>query len=155
MSFSINFDVTPNQSLVYQNTPCACSNVQTKQLNPYDTAKEFCNIYYPAMSSQGMSAVLHLFDSNVMCNYGGKECIGMHNVMVMIASEGVSRILYDKLNGTVIPINDNTMSLQVTGLSQGVTFWNQATPVYTFSEIFILTVTDGKIFVSGYSFKLI
>ena len=158
MSFSINFSPAPVQTMnVIQQTQQTQQPQQAKQFNPHDTAKEFCGIYYSAMASKGLASILYLFDQNVMCNYGGKEYTGMYNTMITMATDGISKLCYDKLNGVMLPlVNSSSISVQVTGLCQGVTFWNQLTAVYTFSETFILTaLSDGTIRVSGYSFKLI
>lgn len=129
---------------------------QSSQLNPYDVAKEFCNMYYAGMITKGYSSVAHMFDQNVACNYCGKEIVGIYNVMINSASEGVSRMAYDKLTYTVLPVNNESISIQVTGLIQGITFWNQRTPTYYFAETFILTLKEyNKIFVTSYSTKLI
>jgi hypothetical protein len=139
MSFSINFS---------QVSPSVC------KLDIHETAKNFCNIYY-SNTVQGISNVLPLFDSNVHCNYCGKEFSGMYNVMVLMASDGIARMQYDKLSGTIIPINNESISVQIIGLCQGVTFWNVATAIKTFSETFILTLCGDKIMVTSYCFRLI
>lgn len=158
MSFQVNFTQTPNQSLV-TNQSCGCNCTyqvpqSQKIVNAYDVAKKFCNLYYPTMS-QGVSGVLNLFDQNAFCNYGGRECVGMYNVMIMMTTDGISRMNYDKLTASVIPINNNQFSLQLIGLCQGVTFWGQLTTVREFSETFVLSMIDDKIVTTSYCFRLI
>lgn len=158
MSFSISFNQTPVQSLGVGNQMCMCGNVYGRhnpnhQLDIKEVSKQFCDFYY-SNTIKGLAGILSLFDQNAYCNYGGKECIGMYNVMVMMASDGISSLRYDNLNGVVLPIDDNTMSIQVIGLCQGVTFWNQLTAVKEFSETFILKLVDDKILVTSYNFRL-
>lgn len=159
MSFPINLNSTgvnqQNQQNQYCQNNCNCILKQTKQFDPREAAKEFCNLYYQGMSTKGCSAVLHLFDQNACCNYGGKEYTGFYNVMTAMATEGISKTLYDKLTCTVLPINSEQISLQITGNIQGLTFWNHYTALYTFTEIFILTLKNGNIFVTSYSNKLL
>jgi len=143
MSFAINLSGY-NQQQVEQ------------QLNPHDVAKDFCSIYYLTMSTRGMSGILNLFDQSAICNYNGKETIGMYNVMASVATEGVSKLLYDKLNQSHSVVDNTTMIINTTGLCQGITFWGQATPVYNFTETFVLKLhSDKKIVVTNYFFKLI
>jgi len=152
-SNSINLSGHSNQqNLNCQN--CNCAKSPNKQFNPIETAKEFCNLYYKEQSTKGCSGVLYLFDQNVFCNYNGKEYNGFYNVMTAMASEGISKTYYDKLYCTVLPINGNQISLQVTGNIQGYTFWGQYTAQYSFVETFILTA-QNNIFVTSYSIKLI
>jgi hypothetical protein len=156
MSFLINFSQTPTQTLggnqVYRNNNCG--NQTKPQLNANEIAKEFCNIYY-SNTTKGLSNVLPLFDQSASCNYCGNECIGMYNVMVTMASEGISSMRYDKLNGVVLPINSNSISVQIIGLCQGVTFWGQLTPIKQFSETFVLTLAENRIIVTSYCFRLV
>lgn len=162
MSFSINFSQAPPQSLMQ--SPCNCSVQQQFQNQPiqqpvckldaHETAKNFCNIYY-SNTVQGMSNMLPLFDPNAHCNYCGKEFSGVYNVIVSMASDGIARMQYDKLSGTVMPINNESISIQIIGLCQGVTFWNVATAIRTFSETFVLTLSGDKIMVTSYCFRLV
>lgn len=144
MSFLINFT---NQGQI-QNP--------VQQLNSYDIAKEFCTIYYTNMISKGISGVLNLFDPNALCNYGGKEFIGVYSVMINLATDGISRMQYDKLNYSIVPIDNKSIIVQVVGSCRGVTFWNQFTTIHTFSELFVLKLNnENRIFITSYSQRLI
>lgn len=160
MNFAINSNSYANscgqsnqQNLNCQN--CSCGKPTIKQFDPIEIAKEFCNVYYKEQSQKGCSGVLNLFDQNAFCNYNGKEYNGFYHVMIAMASEGISKTSYDKLYCTVLPVNNNQISLQTSGYIQGYTFWNQYTLQYAFTETFILTVQNNGIFVTSYSIKLI
>lgn len=161
MSFSISFNQNPAHTLgncflnqSYSNCKiCNCSKSNILDLN--DVAKDFCNIYY-SNTVNGFSSVLDLFEPNANCNYCGKECKGMYEMMVMLGSDGISSMRYDNLNGTVIPINEEYMTIQIIGLCQGVTFWNQLTNIREFSETFVLKYNENnKITISSYNFRLV
>lgn len=155
MSFTLNlgnFDNLQNNRTECEK--CNCTLTNSNLLNPHDTAKQFCDLYYNAMSSKGCNGALYLFDKDAICNYGGQEMIGFYNVMVAMSTEGILKTFYEKLTCTVLPINNNQISLQITGNIKGLTFWNQYTPQYLFTEVFILTLKNNRIFVTSYSNKL-
>jgi hypothetical protein len=143
MSFAINL------------SGCNQQQVET-QLNPHVIAKDFCSLYYLTMSTKGMAGILHLFDQNAHCVYNGKEINGMYNVMSSVATEGVAKLVYDKLNQSHSVIDSTTLLVNTTGVCQGVTFWGQATTLYNFTETFVLKArNDRTIVVTNYIFKLI
>ena len=125
------------------------------QLDPHATAKNFCDLYYSTIMTKGFSGVSHLFDVSAHCNYNGVEYIGLHNISIAMASEGIMKLMHDKLTYSSSVVDNNTMIVQVTGLCQGITFWNLTTPVYQFAETFVLKYVNGSIFVSNYLFKLV
>lgn len=125
-------------------------------VNPHDVAKEFFNTYYTLMNAKGLHSILYFFDHNATCNYNGKEMIGMYDVMVLLASEFIIKMIYDKLTYTITMINQNTIMMQVIGLVSGVSFWGSITFPYSFSETFIIShIGNNKLVVTGYVFRLI
>ena len=127
---------------------------QPQQLNPYEIAGTFCDLYYTTVITKGYAGVLNLFDSNCQCNYNGNEMIGMYNILYLFASEGIARMYYDKLYYTPMVIDNETLLIQVTGLCQIVTFWGTLGFTYSFVETFILKCTGGGAIVVGYIFKI-
>lgn len=123
-------------------------------LNPYEIAQNFCDLYYTSIIAKGFSSILHLFDQNAHCVYNGHETIGMYSVMSALATEGIAKMLYDKLSYSPILIDTETLIIQVTGLCQGVTFWGSLGFVCPFVETFIIKYMGGKLLVAGYIFKV-
>ena len=153
MSYTIAFgnSISLNQS---SNQSLKKSNHIT--YNAYDVAKEFCNLFYQGMTNKGCGGVSHLFDQNAYCVYDSQEHIGFYNVMTAMASEGISKTVYDNLNCTVLPVNNEQISLQITGNVQGITFWNQSTMIYKFVDTFVITTNgDYHFIVTSYSNKLL
>lgn len=126
------------------------------KLNQTEMSYAFCNLYYSNVHTKGLSAVLHLFDISAKCNINGSEHVGMHNILVKFAEANISKMSYDKLscNSQII---DNSLLIQVTGLTQYITFSNSFTNIVPFSEIFILKpVNNTSTFhVTNYIYKLI
>ena len=131
-----------------------CQMDSNKRLDPNTISKDFCDFYYPAMATKGFMGVSHVFNVYSSCNYNGTEYTGIQNVAVAVSSEGIMRLAYDKLTHSCSVIDNNTMIIQVAGLCQGITFWNQVTPTYSFTETFVLKYENGPIFVNNYFFKL-
>jgi len=125
------------------------------QLDPHVTAKNFCDLYYGTIMTKGFCRVSYLFDASAHCNYNGAEYIGLHNVLIAMANEGIMKLMHDRLTYSTSVIDNNTLIVQVTGLCQGITFWNLTTSVYQFAETFALKYVNGSIFVSNYLFKLV
>jgi len=171
MSYTITFENMKKSQCAYCTNCQNCQNFpnnfnQFNQFNniskcstiydPYDVAKEFCNLFYEGMSSNGCANVLKLFDQNALCVYDGKEYVGFYNVMTAMASEGIQKTLYDNLNCTVLPVNTEQISLQITGSVKGITFWGQSSIVYKFIDTFIITIANESTFVvTSYSNKLL
>lgn len=154
MSFSIDLSSLSLQN--EQNEQVSKTKQNTlPQLNSYDTAREFCSLFYGGMYNKGYISVLNLFDQNALCNYAEKEYIGAYNIALKMTSEGIMKTRYDKLNCTVLPINNTQISVQVIGLIQGVTLTNQLTSTYKFTDTFILTLKDqNRIYITSYVNKL-
>ena len=129
-------------------------NYQPQQLNPYEIARTFCDLYYTTIITKGYAGVLNLFDPNCHCNYNSSEMVGMYSILSLLASDGVARMFYDKLCYTPMVIDNETLLIQATGLCQGVTFWGTLGFVYPFVETFVLKCTGGTAIVIGYIFKI-
>jgi|SaaInlStandDraft_4_1057021.scaffolds.fasta_scaffold03982_1 hypothetical protein len=129
--------------------------VQQVQFDPMETAKDFCNRYYHNMANQGFPGVLNLFDPNASCNYSGVEHKGLYSVMVDLASNGICKTVYDNLQFVVLPIDQQHICIHATGLVKGLTFWNQYTAQYIFTEVFILSYVNNRVAVTSYVNKLI
>jgi hypothetical protein len=135
----INQQIIENQNLV----------------NYKDVANEFCNLYYTTIIIKGISGVLHLFDQNAICHYNGIESTGMYSVMTQLATENIHRFIYSGLNYTPTLINTDILMIQVSGNCQALTFSNQITNIYKFTETFILKFNEKHIIVVNYLFRLI
>lgn len=121
---------------------------------PIDVARDFCNLYYPYVTTRGMSSVLHMFDNNVKCNLNGAEFTGMHNVLVKMSENGISRFLYNNISCVYQVLTNDTLLLHVTGFCQAVTHYNTFIEWKPFSEIFVLKCYVGnKGSVVNYVFK--
>lgn len=127
------------------------------KINPNDVAKDFCDIYYMIMMTKGFAGLLYLFDVDALCNFNGKEMIGIYSVLTELASIGIAKLIHDKLSCSTSIIDPNTLLLQVTGLCQGVAYSGQNTITYSFSEIFTLRYNciTGRFSVHNYLFKLL
>jgi hypothetical protein len=136
MSFQVNFN--------YQNQI---------NLDPYETAQNFCDLYYGTVAFDGFSCILNLFDPNAHCNYNGHEILGMYSVMSGLASDGIAKMFYDQLTFTPMLIDNERLIIQVTGLCQSVTFWGALGYVCPFVETFVLKYSSGRVLVEGYIFK--
>ena len=136
------------------------SNQQSNMIpiiyDSYEVAQEFCNLFYQGMSTNGCADVLNLFDQNASCVYDEKEYVGFYNVMTAMASQGIHKTIYDNLNCTVLPVNNEQISLQITGNIKGITFWGQSSMIYKFIDTFIITIKNESNFaVTSYSNKLL
>jgi hypothetical protein len=128
---------------------------QPDYIDPYITSKNFCDLYYGAMALKVFSGVSYMFNTYAQCNYNGTEYIGLHNVAMAISSEGIMRLTYNNLMYSCSVIDNNTMIIQVTGLCQGITFWGSTTPVYSFTETFVLRYDNVSILVNNYLFRIL
>jgi hypothetical protein len=125
-------------------------------LNPNDTAKNFCELYYKNMTYYGFSSNLHLFEYDAKCNFDGKEYVGAQNLLIALCNECISKFHYDNVFCTATLITDKIIMVHAIGSIYSVSFTNINSDTYKFSEIFILKmVSDGKIYVSNHIFKLL
>jgi len=148
MSYPIN--ITIDQKLINQTV-----SENNKYVNYKEIASEFCNLYYTTIILKGISGVLYLFDQNALCNYNGIEINGMYNVMTHLASENIHRFIYTGLNYTPTLINKDSLMIQVSGNCQAISFSNQISNIYKFTETFILKFNDKRILIVNYLFRLI
>lgn len=123
---------------------------------PGDIAHDFCNLYYPLVSTRGMSSVINMFDPNVSCNLNGTEFTGIHNVVVKLAESGISRLMYDRISCIYQCLSNDTLLLQITGLCQGISHYNTFTQWMPFSETFVIKCYYGnKGNIVNYIFKFL
>jgi len=126
-----------------------------EQLNENEIVSEFINLYYTNISTKNLFSVINLFDINAKCIYNDKEYIGIHNVYSSHMTEGINKIIYDKIAYTSTVIDNLTLLIQVSGNCQGIYFWNQKTKTRKFVETFIINYSNEQIIVSNYILKFV
>jgi len=142
----------------YKNIKMSFTINLRNEVNSYDfkrISQEFCDTYYKGMSLTGLSKLLYLFHSQCKCTFITDEVIGEHNILIKLAENNVSRVLYDKLTGNVHPVDNNKIMINITGVWQAMTFQNQYTELKGFSETFVLEIQNQTAYVINHMFRWI
>jgi hypothetical protein len=131
------------------------NKLNSTNFDPSVSSKHFCDFYYSSIQNDGFVNVSDLFSVSVNCNYNGNNVGGFHNFVIKIASEGVSKFNYDKINAHTSVLSPDTLLVTVTGILSGVTFWGTSTNVTTFSETFILQYKENDIKINNHIFTIL
>jgi len=125
---------------------CGCSNSCAERDRPdlAQSSDQFVMEYYRNVSNTGWNTATYLFDPNSMTICKNKNVGNVYNFLSALSRENIKRANYDNLNMKWVSVDQNTIVINIYGLIQFVSFNNQYSKVFNFSETFIVRTDRGK-----------